>query len=750
MSLIMNEAEVKQIDSKVEQMMDWAKARQAEAEQLALDSARLISCTSERMERLSNQGFFKRCWSRFTGEAGGMERANASDLSQMQKMAFSYINMLQEQELLMAHSMLALKNNLLSLSIKEEETRNLVGILAQRTLDRFEKLESRVEQLEISTNLQGWLLGLEERDYDKKFPTEYMRFFQIINDFYSIKNDNWNYNDYIFMRKSIRIIGLNPKQKISLNEFIDHLIDEIQLEEVGFNRYREAITLTAPTNIENYSKYSIDNISSPVFAAMHELNIQYMDCRDMIEEIQDELNCNFSDALKKILKKCISNLNVNINYALPLAETAMEIIGSMRLVNLLKNYDNHICSNINQEQMEISQYVQDENTECDSATSLEEFNTINLDIREVSECPFDIHGIKFLCMNTEKCLFYSLKTNEYYVYSILDNSWSIIEIPKIFRFSNNIIEIYIYMDNLKIKYINNIFVLWNKIHYKKIIFYSYNCIDWNIIDLSNDYKFDSIEDIVFCNDKYIIYTQTKSHYSYIEKGLVWDSSKTDSTYGSTFFEADSLDSKWRICENINLPKGYYIERDIFSNTNMMMYEVLGDSEYCRRKPCSKCTNYTVISNNNKIFWSSLKYNRNSVLKYNCMYTDDLFFGKYGILYCKDNINSYLYIDKLDELSNIQYEGSGKISFQEKINLMYNDNIQKGYFVNMLKLNINYNGNNEFNFDNIDIHWGENEFVFIADSRFMIVKVTKTYDINKDGINENNNVSEVVYKKLEIM
>ena len=337
MSLIMTEPEVKQIDSKVEQMMDWAKTRQAEAEQLALDSARLISCTSERMERLSNQGFFKRCWSRFTGEAGGMERANANDLVQMQKMAFSYINMVQEQQLLMAHSLLSLKNNLISLAVKEEETRNLIGMLAQRTLERFEKLETRVDQLEISTNLQGWLLGLEEREYDEKIPTDYMRLFRVINDFYQIKNDNWNYNDLMFMRKAIRTVGLNPKKKLSLNTFIDSLTDEIQSDEVGFDAYGEAITLYQPAGMDNYSNYVVENISSPVFATMHGLKTQYMDKLDTIEELQDTMNISASEALKRLLRRSIANMNVNLDYEFPLAETAIEILGCLRLGERLGN-----------------------------------------------------------------------------------------------------------------------------------------------------------------------------------------------------------------------------------------------------------------------------------------------------------------------------------------------------------------------------------------------------------------------------
>lgn len=334
-NLAMTQTEEKTIDSQIEQMMDWAKTRSAEAEQLALDSARLMACTTDRVDRLKNQGFFKRCWNRFSGKAGEMERANTNDLIQMQKMAFRYVNMLQEQQLLMAHSLLSLKNNLISLAVKEEETRNLIGMLAQRTLERFEKLENRVDQLEISTNLQGWLLGLEEREYNEKIPTEYMRLFRVINDFYNIKKDNWNYNDLMFMRKAIRTVGLNPKQKISLNSFIDKLTDEIQSEGVGFEAYGHAITTFKPEGIGNYSKYVIENISSPVFVSMHGLKTQYIDRLDIVEELQDEMNISAGEALKRLLRRSINNMNVNLEYEFPLAETAIEILGCLRLAEKL-------------------------------------------------------------------------------------------------------------------------------------------------------------------------------------------------------------------------------------------------------------------------------------------------------------------------------------------------------------------------------------------------------------------------------
>ena len=118
--------------------------------------------------------------------------------------------MLQEQQMMTAHSLLALKNNLVTLAIKEEETRKLVGLLAERTLQRFQDLEKRVDQLEISQNLQGWLLTLEDRGYDVNYPTPYLRMLKIINDFYGYKSDGWNYNDMLIHAKGSSDSWIEP------------------------------------------------------------------------------------------------------------------------------------------------------------------------------------------------------------------------------------------------------------------------------------------------------------------------------------------------------------------------------------------------------------------------------------------------------------------------------------------------------------------------------------------------------------
>lgn len=331
MNYSMSEVETKEIDSFVEQMIDNLHGNQAETEQLALDSVRLLSCTEDNYKKLQNQGFFKRCWSRMSGEAGRIERDNTHSLIEMQKIGYRYINMLQQNQLLAAHSILSLKNNLNALAVKDIETQKLITDLANATNERFLALEKRLDECETNVNLQGWLLTLEERELDTLFPTPHIRMLEVINQFYQNKNDNWNNKDLLFMKKALRIVGIDPKQIYSIKDFISGLMQEI-LSKNQFNLYEEE--LNRYTGSEN-SQFIVEEISSPIFATMHSVKDQYEDRMESVNELIDDLNISPLDAINKILYKKIEGLNVNIEYSSPVAESAIEILGSMRLAKLL-------------------------------------------------------------------------------------------------------------------------------------------------------------------------------------------------------------------------------------------------------------------------------------------------------------------------------------------------------------------------------------------------------------------------------
>lgn len=552
MTLLMTEAEERTIDSSVEQMMDWAKSNQVKAEQLAMDSARLLSCSSERINRLAKQGFFKRCWSRFTGEAGSIERANEKDLIEMQKYGLRYINMLQENQVLLAHSMISLKNNLYALSVQEEETRNIICNLAQRTLERFEKLENRVDQLEVSTNLNGWIITLEDCEYDEKYPTEYIRLFKIINDFYAIKNDNWVYRDLQFMRTALRIAKLDPKKKITLNIFIDKLVDEIQNENVGFNKYKEIISINKPEGVEKYSQFVVENISSPLFLSIHNLNIQYLDKLEVVEELQDEMNLTIEEALKRLLRRSILNLNVNLDYEFPIAEAAIEILGAIRLAKNLfvSQYDIEdtnlkINSENNDSKLTINNHslpgAKDiESSKFNNIKEHKEFNndTFEPGIWKNAELPDNIEDVEYIHFDNDNsfiCFFREnihnrldiYKTNNFVNWEFIKN----IQNDKNCRLS----KVYTVKNNLIIQFTSGCYN-------KSYILISDDMIHFEKIELKINESDININDIMYIDDKWRIIGDYSDTIHYKEKGIIFDSDKYYTIRCGVVLEGNSIDN----------------------------------------------------------------------------------------------------------------------------------------------------------------------------------------------------------------
>lgn len=216
-------AELTKIDKKLDPMLVRAGEQDIEAQQLALDATRLLSCTAERLEEYKDQGFFKRGWSALSGKTASMDKLNQKDLIEMQKISWRYLALLQERDLMLAHTIVAVKNNLLTLAVQEEETRRSITELAKRVVQRFEDLEKRVGKLEVATEIHSWLLTIETYDYDEKYPPN-LRLLRVVRDFYELKNNEWNLKEIKYLQKAVSEVGLDSKRKITLENFIDGLL----------------------------------------------------------------------------------------------------------------------------------------------------------------------------------------------------------------------------------------------------------------------------------------------------------------------------------------------------------------------------------------------------------------------------------------------------------------------------------------------------------------------------------------------
>ena len=98
--------------NELEKLTKDAQRNTTEAQRFAIEAAKVLSVTQERLKDYKDRGFFKRCWYAVSGKTSELGRANQADLIKMQKFAWMYLAKLQEQNLIQARAIAVIRNNL--------------------------------------------------------------------------------------------------------------------------------------------------------------------------------------------------------------------------------------------------------------------------------------------------------------------------------------------------------------------------------------------------------------------------------------------------------------------------------------------------------------------------------------------------------------------------------------------------------------------------------------------------------------
>lgn len=323
-------SEIQVIDDALEQKLAWARDGRAVSEQMALDASRLLSCVEDRISDYTGQGFFKRCWFGLSGKNSAIERANQHDLLEMQKYAWRYISLLQERDLLAAQSIIAVKNNLLTLAIDQSSIKKEITRLADRVYDRFVALEDRVSKVEAAHNIHGWLLTIDTFDYDEKFPP-HLRLLRVVSDFYGLKSNSWNMAELRYLQKAMKEVGLNPKEKITISDFVDTVIDGI--DDCGYPAFDVMMSPDAIQGLEN--DFVIESVSAPSFSALYQIKDNYTTSSRVVKSLQKKLELSHADAVKAILQDFIDERGIDVAAEVSLKDLGTEILFCFSLVDRL-------------------------------------------------------------------------------------------------------------------------------------------------------------------------------------------------------------------------------------------------------------------------------------------------------------------------------------------------------------------------------------------------------------------------------
>ena len=235
---------IAEIDAQVDAFIAKHKENSVEINRIVFDGTAALVAGDNLAQNMGSHGKLKRFWRRFNGDNG---RTAAQKM--IQKLA--------EQNLLTVE-LIAAVNNSLNAQI-ENVNDKIIGI--KNTLVNFFKnvradiinLSLRLDKVEKNVNLLNWQNSIEYQMYNG---VEYQeldditKIVCIVRDFLGITKGKWRTSDLLLLKTAMATIGINPKNKISYENFIRQLSANSELcrhllgEDFSFATEYEAIAFS--------------------------------------------------------------------------------------------------------------------------------------------------------------------------------------------------------------------------------------------------------------------------------------------------------------------------------------------------------------------------------------------------------------------------------------------------------------------------------------------------------------------------
>ena len=331
----MTDEERQEYDGVITQTIENAQGNGSRLMQIATDATRFLSVASNTIDQIKESGFFQRLrdllpTGKRTQQMNDLQNSvnslsvSQEEIREMQKMSWRMIEQLNERNLLTADALITVKNNLNTLAVEQNEVKNAIISMANKVADRFEKLENRVADVEESQRLNTWISGIEVDDYYKSLPKT-IRFLKIVKDYYERKKSNYSRDELKLLRLAIRSAGLDFNEPVSLGDITDSLIEELQ--KFDESEYLKITKIILPDNATITNKELSDILAVPSFVTICMLPESKKRLEPAVEALKDSLQCDESEALKKIVKNDIQKHNgIDMSVKMPLADLGIELI----------------------------------------------------------------------------------------------------------------------------------------------------------------------------------------------------------------------------------------------------------------------------------------------------------------------------------------------------------------------------------------------------------------------------------------
>lgn len=227
---------ISELDKQVGDLIERHKTNRCEINRLVFESTAAITVGDKLAQDMNSQGKLKRFWKRFTGDNSQTQKEINVDLVKAQYAAQQTLQRLAEQNLL-SFELIAAVNNRLNVQMAEvnAELNNIYKTLLsffKNTRAKIVQLETRLKNVEQNVNLLNWQNSIEYQMYNG---VEYQdlddatKIVCLVKDFYDITEGTWRTTDLLLMKTAMATVGLNPRDKISIKDFIREVSSSAQL-----------------------------------------------------------------------------------------------------------------------------------------------------------------------------------------------------------------------------------------------------------------------------------------------------------------------------------------------------------------------------------------------------------------------------------------------------------------------------------------------------------------------------------------
>lgn len=126
----------------VADLVERHRGNAAMTQRLALDASRLLTSSQDRLQKQAGAGFCKRLLGAISGSTRNNALANQHDTLKIQKIAWYYLQQLQQQNLINAQAIAVIRNNLGTMNEFIIETRCFLDEAIDRIGNRLRPLKT--------------------------------------------------------------------------------------------------------------------------------------------------------------------------------------------------------------------------------------------------------------------------------------------------------------------------------------------------------------------------------------------------------------------------------------------------------------------------------------------------------------------------------------------------------------------------------------------------------------------------------